>query len=363
MTNILYFSNYATLTRGGQRSTWFILRELDKTKFSPVLLCQEEGDLTNNARAAGIPAEILRVSDFTALRFYKAVPYVIRIASIIQKYNIKIIHAEDLKVLFLAYFLKPFFNIKLIWHVRIRWELPIQRKFALVLCDAIICVSKAISLSFSGHRKVFVARNGINAGEYLPDGDKITDARIPEKGLLIGYLASLEKYKGPDVLIQAAPMVIAKHPDIKFLFIGNGPVEYVAYLKETVKKLNIENSVIFWGEEQKRLPLLMNRMDIFVLPSFSEGLSRSLMEAMCREKAIVASDIPENAEIIEHLKTGLLAKKGDPNDFAEKINYILDNWQSAQQMGKSARQYAAQNLTLAKTMEGIYTVYKYLLKT
>ena len=76
METILFQSNYASLTRGGQKSIWYLLQGLDKTKYKPVLFCQEDGGLTIKAREAGILVDIEEIPKFRILNICRIIKFI-----------------------------------------------------------------------------------------------------------------------------------------------------------------------------------------------------------------------------------------------------------------------------------------------
>jgi glycosyltransferase involved in cell wall biosynthesis len=288
--------------------------------------------------------------------------FILKLIKIIDKHGIRIVHSEELTVVFMAFFVKMFRHIRAIWHVRVYWDMPFQKKIGLFLSDAVICVSRAVSESFrTASNKIHVVCNGINPDEFKPGGEKAASSLFLENEILIGQIGLLVEHKKFHVMLKAAPAVLKRFPSARFIVIGQGEDEYTLYLKNLAKELNIEKSVIFWGEENNIKPLL-NRLDIVCLLSKHEGLSRTLLEAMALEKAIVSSDVPQNTELIIHEKTGLNARLDSADDTALQINSLLADKTLASTLGKNAREYVLQNFTLDKTMKKIYDVYNGLLQ-
>ncbi|MHB9155609.1 MAG: glycosyltransferase [Endomicrobiales bacterium] len=360
MIPVLYYSNSASLARGGQKSLWYILRDLDKSLYRPVLACPEEGELTDRARALGIPVEILtlpRLRPRCALRMARCL---CRFHGIIKKFGILLAHSDELTAIALLAALKPFTGIKLVWHVRVLWDTPFQKRVSLLLADRIICVSKTVADSFPAAGIVSVVRNGVDPREFSGTQAAPLPAGLEGSTIVVGYLAGLMELKGPHFLLRAASEVVKKHPGTGFLLVGGGPENFTEYLKGLARELNIRDNVVFRGEETKEPEALMKRFDIFVLPSLTEGLSRSLLEAMAMGKPVIASDIPQNAELVIPFKTGLLARAGDPHDLAGKIIAMIENDSLRRELGRNAREQVERDFSLKTTMEGIHAVYSSL---
>jgi hypothetical protein len=79
METILFQSNYAPLTKGGQKSIWYSPLGMDKTKYKPVLFCREDGDLTIKARVAGIPVDVKEIPQFRILYICRSIKFIVNI--------------------------------------------------------------------------------------------------------------------------------------------------------------------------------------------------------------------------------------------------------------------------------------------
>jgi glycosyltransferase involved in cell wall biosynthesis len=357
MINILFWSNYATLTTGGQKSLSYILRDIDRKLYQPILVSQNNGALTELANSLNIPVETVKLPPFRPQNIFRIVSTMLQFLKIIKKYNINIIHSEELlTVLYTAVF-RLLLNVKIIWHVRVLWDKPFQKKVSLFLADKLICVSHAVAESFPDSDKIYIAENGINIDEYDPKSTKLISERLPNNTILIGYLNNLAENKGTHILIQSIPYVINNYPAVKYIIAGGGNKDFTDQLIDMSKKLGVYDSIIFWGEEVSRPKELLNRFDIYVLPSFAEGLARSLLEAMSLEKPVICSDISSNSEVVTHNKTGLLYNTNDPKDLADKTIYLLNNMELAKNLGRNARKHIAENYNLGLTMNKIYSVY------
>ncbi len=139
MITVLYWSNYSSLTTGGQKSLSYILRDIDRSRYKPVLACQNEGALTARAREYGIEVELLKLPK--AMRPWylpSIIQYIYGLNKIINRHDAKIVHSEELTVVFMASILRLFKKFKVIWHVRVLWDNPAQKKIGLFLSDAVV---------------------------------------------------------------------------------------------------------------------------------------------------------------------------------------------------------------------------------
>ena len=166
--------------------------------------------------------------------------------------------------------------------------------------------------------------------------------------LVIGVICALRPEKGLRTLIEAfrsAP----RASGVKLLIVGSGPM--LAQLQARAGRTAISSppsaNVAPW----------LRAIDIFVLPSLSEALSNSLMEAMACGCCPVASDVGGNPELVEDGQTGLLFPAGDSRTLAARLNLLLDEPEYRLRLGVQAERRMHQHFTreqAARAMGGIY---------
>jgi len=186
-------------------------------------------------------------------------------------------------------------------------------------------------------RKVPVIPVGIKVQEFASNIGKKPLARqilgINEKAFVVGYFGRLSVQKNVKSLLLAVADIVnlKKIENILLLIIGVGDEEQS--LKALAKRLGTEKHVIFAGYVES-LPIAIQAMDIFVLPSFLEGYPTVVLEAKAAGKAIVASNIPGIPEIIENERTGLLV---NPRETSEIEAAILKLYKDPNLTGRLAR--------------------------
>jgi L-malate glycosyltransferase len=152
--------------------------------------------------------------------------------------------------------------------------------------------------------------------EYYPNIDKTK--------INILFVGNLTKAKGIDILIDAFSLVLKSLDNINLIIIGSGEEEN--NLKQQAKKLNIEDNVKFLGRVlNNEIPIVMNSVHIFVLPSIEEGMGRVLLESMAMQLPIIASNVGGIPLLIEHNKDGLLFEVGDTKQLSKHINSLIND--------------------------------------
>ena len=190
-------------------------------------------------------------------------------------------------------------------------------------------------------QRVEVIYNGVAPAQMITDEE--AQACKTELGIsgcypVLGVVGSLYPVKGHRFLLEALPEILRRWPKAQLLVIGRGELDVV--LKEQVEQLAIGANVHFLGMRQD-VPRLLSLMDVFVLPSLSEGLSLALLEAMASGKPVVATRVGGNPELIDHGRTGLLVQSEDAKDLAANLLTLLSDSGTMQQLGRQACQQPA----------------------
>lgn len=160
-----------------------------------------------------------------------------------------------------------------------------------------------------------------------PGGGAALRDRYGIFGRLVLFLAVRSPRKGGDVLLDAAPLVTAEHPDTTFAFVGPG--EPIPELPG-VRILDVD------AVDQEGASAWLDACDLMCLPSFSEILPISILEAWTLAKPVVTSDIPVLAELVNG-RGGGLAVPRDAHAVARAICELLADPERARRLGRAGR--------------------------
>jgi len=155
----------------------------------------------------------------------------------------------------------------------------------------------------------------------------------PRNVIFIGRLIST---KGPQILIEAAKLVIEQISDVKFLIVGDGPLR--TRLEEFVKKNNLSNNIVFLGRVDD-IRTTMKDGDVYVRPSITDGMPYGILEAMAAGLPVIATNIAGTPDIIIHGKTGHLIKCGDAKKLASAILDLLENPNYMENLAKNGLKF------------------------
>jgi glycosyltransferase involved in cell wall biosynthesis len=183
------------------------------------------------------------------------------------------------------------------------------------------------------------------------DGQDGTDRR----SFLIGTLARLSPPKGIDTMIEAAKIVIASYPSVRFVIAGTGPLE--TDLSRKVRDLRLEPYVRMPGFVDD-VPGFLAGLDLYVLPSDTEGTPLALIEAMAAGLPVVATRVGGVPEVVIDGVTGLLVPPRQPKALAQAIVRLLVDPDLAKSMGASGRERAETVFDAKVTAEKTVEVYR-----
>ena len=168
------------------------------------------------------------------------------------------------------------------------------------------------------------------------------------------FLGGFDAYKkGILDIIKAFPEILGKNKKILFILASS-------------KKLNIDINkesknilLLDWIPLEDKVPLY-NSCDIFLLPSYDEGLPYSMIEAMAAGLPIIASNVGGIPEVVKNYENGFLIKPGDIKEMVSKINYLIENEDVRLKMGINNKNLIKSNYSLDNNIKKIKGIYKKL---
>lgn len=244
------------------------------------------------------------------------------------------------------------------------------KKSSLKKVSKIIAISdenkKNLRKLYPAHsKKIQVIKNGIDTVWWqsqllrFSDEDRrkikeeLFEAR--ENTLIVICIAELHERKGQKYLLEAVPEVVAKFPNVKFVFVGEGPAR--KNLEKLTKRLKIENHVVFTGR-QEGIPGLLKSSDIFVLPSRREAFGLVNLEAMLSPLPVVATRVGGIPEIVVNEKTGILVDAESAETLAQALIKLIRNPKLREKMAEAGKKRVLSEFDAKKMAEEYEKVYE-----
>ncbi len=147
--------------------------------------------------------------------------------------------------------------------------------------------------------------------------------------------------------------------NIRCVVVGTGRHEND--IKELAEKSGVSGITDFLGL-RRNVADLLSAMDVFVLPSFQEGFSNALIEAMAMECPVIASDIPGNDEAFINGKQGIFVQPGNSSALADAIEQLYKDKESRLKISVEARKSIEEQFSIKKHVEKMENLYLNLLK-
>jgi len=231
-----------------------------------------------------------------------------------------------------------------------RWRLDEKiRRASFVSCISHYCRSQAMIFSHPDDwTKLHIVHCGVDCDHYM-----IREHQGDAKQLLfVGRLAGV---KGLAVLIEAMAKLRDQQMPLALTIIGDGPDR--ARLEQQVEKLQLTFQVDFVGyQSPAAVSDILGRTDIFVLPSFAEGVPVVLMEAMASGVPVIATRIAGISELVEENQSGLLVPPGDTQSLTQNIATLVQDPARRTSMGQIGRAKVRQFFNQTREAEWLYHI-------
>ncbi len=337
---ILYFITGLEIG-GAEQLLLSIIKNLNKERYNPYVCCFYRGKLANEIESLGI-----KIYDFQVKSKFDFSVF-IKLYFLLKKEKPQILHTHLFHATILGRIVGVLAGIPVIistqhyssgFHGRIGMVLE---KITSHFAHRIIAVSnsaKEFCVNQEGilAKKIQVIYNGIEVNTAL---EKKENLDLKKKfglngNIIVGCVGRFVKIKGYEYLLYAAPEIVKYFPDVKFILLGYGPLKYK--LKKLADALSISDRVVFLGPDIEVNDIL-SILDVYVLPSLSEGLSITLLEAMSIGIPVIATAAGGNSEVIIHDESGILISPRDYKALAGAVINLIGNNEKAKRLGNNGR--------------------------
>ena len=251
------------------------------------------------------------------------------------------------------------------WRInQLKWKKVVMASSRLL--DRIIFISNDIKIELIENRfpveRLAYISNSVDIDRFKPR--RVNSNRNSKNVCFVGRL---EEQKGVEYLIKAVSAIQLKGKDIRLFIVGDGQLRTA--LEDLCKVLKLEDHVVFIGLTQDVLQYYHDA-DIFVLPSISEGMSVSLLEAMSCGLPVIATLAGGNTEIVDPdlkkkevvsgyyiAENGILVKPKDDEGLAQALLKLLNDVDLSKQLGEKAREAVEDNYSQKKIINEYIDLY------
>ncbi|MEW6359238.1 MAG: glycosyltransferase family 4 protein [Planctomycetota bacterium] len=371
---------------GAQENTLLTVEGLQRMPDYDVVLLTgpaigPEGELIERARRNGVRLEIIAEMrrEIHPVRDLRAF---LRILCYLRRFRPHVVHTHSSKAGILGRLAARMLRVPVIIHTihglpfhpyegrwRNRLYIALERLAArwsdriIAVADAMIekCVAARVA-----HRTKFITiYSGMEVESFLQAGKFRQETRkelgFEPKDIVIGKIARLFELKGHDFVLDAAPDIMAKHPSVRLLFVGDGL--WRQRLAEKAKRLGIGDRVTFAGlVDPSRIPAMITAMDVVVHASLREGLARVLPQAFLCGKPVVSFDVDGAREVVIPGETGWLVPAESTAELKEALLAAIENPAHAEALAQKGKALCTERFPAEIMVERISSLYRELLR-
>ncbi|WP_135854092.1 glycosyltransferase [Halorussus salinus] len=383
MTQVAFVEPYYESVTGAQQSMLPLLTDSDE--FDARLVVPSEGALADEARERGVAVDVVGLPDeldrsgdalldthpaalldtATSVTGYQR-----NIVRYLRARDYDAVYCNSLKAVVLFGPAAKLLGIPVLWYVRIDTPISVLDTLAYHLADHVITISDGTKSRFDGlltpDGKAETIYTGVDLDEFSPanaaaeSGSDADDSEFPfadRDGPIIAEVATIQPRKGQHHLVDAVADAADSLGDYELVFAGEESDEaykhgsdYGRKLRERVADRGIAERTTFlgWCDD---VPALLGEIDLFVLPSYNEGLPRSILEAFARGVPVVATPAGGTRELVTHGENGLVVPKGSSDDLADAIALLGGDAELREEMGREARRTVVERFSQARYVE------------
>jgi glycosyltransferase involved in cell wall biosynthesis len=206
-------------------------------------------------------------------------------------------------------------------------------------CDRVVCNSRAAAARLQqvgiDPQKLAVIPNALTRDAFAETAPLLPAIAGGVRVVMIARMN--DQAKRHDLFLRMAARLVAKYPKVEFALAGDGPLR--AGLEAMAAELNLGQRVVFLGD-RRDIPAVLASADISVLTSSSESLSNSIMESMAAGVPVVAGRVGGNDELIRDGENGFLVQAGSDQEFAERIEMLVNQTEMRNSFGATAKRDA-----------------------
>jgi glycosyltransferase involved in cell wall biosynthesis len=352
---------------GAEKLAYEMVRAGNPSSEPPVICClQMVGALGEKLRQEGINVYCRSKNQKKGVDF----GLVQWLSRVIRTEKIQVIHAHQYTPMFYAVsaaFLAG--DVKVIYteHGRLypdkkRWKRYLFNPLLARYLDHIVSISEStkkamVAVDNLPVEKIRVVHNGIDPklfGHTIDINAKRRSLCLDERCPIVGTAARLEEIKNIPMMLKAFKIILEKIPDARLIIAGRGSRE--EELKAFAMELGIAEKVLFIGLRLD-LPEIYQLFNVFLLSSFTEGISITLLEAMASGIPPVVTDVGGNPEVVVDGETGFLVPLDDDRLMADRVITLLENPEKAAIIGLKAKARVEEHFSFTTMMTDYFRLY------
>ena len=372
---------------GNQRTLWYILKFLDRSRFNPIILAPEESEFLAAFRARGVellvehpPASIHRfggrvLRDRLVGRVKSVVDllrYNWRLARLMRSRKIDVVYCNSIRAVMLAGVGARLARVPLLWYVKGELANGILDRIGFFLANriAFFCETNRDDryplLVRAFRRNTDVIRIGLDpaviaAAESADTRPLRKELDIRSDRINVLILGQVYPPKGQHYVLAGLREIVDAHPDFMLYIAGDHVLdEYAFYRKELeriIERDHLQNHVKFTGWRLDALNLLTT-MDMVIHPSLAEGFGRAVLEAMALGRPVIASAVGGLREIIRDGENGFLVPPRDTAALVDRVKRLAASPEMRAKFGAAAKREVMQKYLIEDKIRDLEAVWQ-----
>lgn len=282
-------------------------------------------ELADQARAHGLPVVMIRCEGRADREAARA------IAEAIRANQIELVHSHGYKADLYGFTVAKDLGVPILatchnWPDKNLplWVYSVLDRLMLRRFPQIVAVSENVRAALRRFgiplSRISILGNGIDLEPFRAASPTLAAEIRKGDRLVVGLVGRLVPAKGPEYFLQAAREVLKRFPKTLFIFVGEGPEH--RRLEKLTRELGIEHNVNFVGQ-RRDMPGVYSSLDVLALPSLTEGLPMTILEALAAKRAVVATRVGAIPDVVLHERTGLLIEPRDVSALQHALERLL----------------------------------------
>lgn len=353
---------------------------------TPLVILGEDGPLRGRLEAGGVEVLVLPLAERTGTlrrdRVGTRLPlsaaidvarYVWRLRRVLRERGVEVVHTNSLKACLYGGVAGRLAGLPVVWHARDRYSedyLPsiavrLVRLAARVLATVVVANSQTTLATMAPHppRQPRMVLASPLAPEFRAIGTRRLDGRAGgEEPLVIGLVGRISPWKGHDVFLRAIAQAFDGVGEVRARIIGSamfGEDAHADAMRAFGAELGIDDKVE-WRGFREDMPAELSELDVLVHCSTTpEPFGQVVVEGMAAGLPVISTDVGGPAEVIDHDRTGLLVRAGDPADLATALRRLVADPDERERLGRAAHA-ASTEYDVSVIAESFDTVFRRL---
>lgn len=347
---------------GKERIVLDLLEEMLKREVGVSLICLRDGIMQHEAATKGIPTKTMEP------KWMLDPGIVLRLKSHLQREGVDLLHTHDFRENVIGRMAGKLAGIPVVTtlhaHAKDCLDLPYIKRWAFHSFDRATSPlsDHFIAITNEGYQWLcdhFGEKNATLIPNSIPaDKFKHATQRGQREKPIIGSAGRLDKQKGFHILVEAAHRVLQDGLDMEFVLAGAGPKRN--FLEAKISEFGIRDRFRLIGFIED-MPTFFAEIDVFVLPSLTEGLPVVLLEAMASSLPVVASKVGGIPDILEDGKNGIFVPPGNSSELASAIKRLAEDARLRDELGRNAFSTLQGRFSVGKMAGDTIAVYEKVL--